>query len=787
MALHRAGVVGARRAALPFLVAFCWVSLVGSVARAWVLQAPRGGEFITLPQGRVLCGPVPEGWKSDDARKRLRAKHDADVGQASLVALAPHDGECGGSTVEETTLVVTGDHPNIDATSVSIALDAGRLELRGDGLEGTRVGFSGGGKSGTDVCLNVTHDRDHDVCALNIDRTLPADPKQIELHWVPAGGRLGTDVFTFDKHGELLANDRSLLPVTRLLISRMFPETRMVDVAHGEGKLPLIHPEAVAGADCWPAHCEPTPEGLLIGAVPAAAPKLGVRLQLRPHVLLTRGDVLDNVVGDTLSVLRCPITIVSGEPLRNVDELKVLVRLDPACMADVQRLRWLANGEPSEVVHVESLPEGVYVLLWVGRLSSERLSLVAARPDDNSVLAVATEKTVGIPPLMASMTLPGFGEIDFIPRNRSAFVNVSHVAGKGELVPVSVPGAYTVERSEGGYLVRGASTSGGYTALRFAYHVEGVPDVFADTDFGQITDTVQRPIREASIPAPIGASSITDQAIVELFCRDKSGQSTLIQPGTTTHIPYEARDSCRLVLHRERIPVESGEQRLDVDVSVSAVGGVDRPESRWTQHLVLRHSKDLDVVWIRGAKQQFDRISVNITHIVDEWLYGGDARRSVNLPSAQWSVVTEDANFKFYATATIPGTLYRFSNDPQELGNGPLSLNFGVLSRLTWLDSDGREGLLALEAGMMGMGLATDKDRQLAAVAGLGVAIPLANANQPTQAAVNIHAWVSYTFGTRHGYELDAMGNATSKPFTYNNWAFVFGPSITIGSVGALL
>jgi hypothetical protein len=72
-------------------------------------------------------------------------------------------------------------------------------------------------------------------------------------------------------------------------------------------------------------------------------------------------------------------------------------------------------------------------------------------------------------------------------------------------------------------------------------------------------------------------------------------------------------------------------------------------------------------------------------------------------------------------------------------------------------------------------------------VAGLGVAIPLANANQPTQTAVNIHAWVSYTFGTRHGYQLDAMGNASNTPFKYNNWAFVFGPSITIGSVGALL
>jgi hypothetical protein len=787
MTSPRVGRVGAREAWLPCALAFCLSSLICASAQAWVLQAPKGGDFITLPQGRVLCGPVPEGWQSDPTRRRLRAQNEADVGSALLVALAPREGECSGPSVEEATLVVTGDHPNIDLSSVSIALDAGRLELRGDGLEGTRVAFSADGKSGTDVCLNVTRDRDRDVCALNVERSLPADPQRIELRWAPPGGRLGADVFTFDKHGELLTPERSSLPVARLLISRMFPDTRMVDVAHGEGKLPLIHPEAVAGADCSPARCQPTPDGLLIGSVPAAAPKLGVRLQLLPRVLLTRGDVLDNVVGDTLSVLRCPITIVSGRPLRNVDELKILVRLDPACVADVQRLRWLANAEPSEVVHVESLPDGVYVLLWVGRLSSERLTVVAARTEDNSVLAVASEKTEGVPQLMATMTLPGFGEIDFIPRNRAALVNVSHIAGKGELVPVAVPGAYTVERTEDGYQVRGVSASGGYTALRFAYHVEDVPEVFADTDFGEITDTVQRPIRDASIPAPIGASSITDHAMVELFCRNKDGKTELIPPGAPVHIPYEARESCRLVLHRERIPLESGEQRLDIEVSVTAVSGADRPESRWTQHLALHHSKELEVVWIRGAKEQFDRISVHITHLVDEWLYGGDSRRTVSIPSTQWSVVTEDANFKFYATAAIPGSLYRFSSDPQELGNGPLSLNFGVLSRLTWLDSEGHEGLLAVEAGMMGMGLATDKDRQLAGVAGIGIAIPLANANQPLQAAVNIHAWVSYTFGTRYAYLLDPMGNATDSRIKLNNWAFVFGPSITVGNVGTLL
>jgi hypothetical protein len=359
----------------------------------------------------------------------------------------------------------------------------------------------------------------------------------------------------------------------------------------------------------------------------------------------------------------------------------------------------------------------------------------------------------------------------------------------GELVPIPQTGAYTVERSAEGYLVRGVYTSGGYAALRFGYRVGNVPEVFSDTDFALVVDAVQRPIREASVPAPIGASSVTDHAMVELFCKTSDDKITLITPGTQLHIPYKHRNSCRLVLHRERIPAENGEQRLDINVTVTAVGGDERADAKWSQHLVLRHAPERDVVWIRGAKEQFDRIDVRITHVIDEWIYGNgtDTRRSLDLPTSQWSVVTEDANFKFYATATIPASLYRFSSDRQELGNGPLSLNFGVLSRLTWLDANGHEGLLGVELGMMAMGLATDRSRQLAAVGGLGIAIPLSNANSATQAAVNIHAWLSYTFGRQRGTLLDAAGNPTNMQIDLNNWAFVFGPSITVGSLGALL
>jgi hypothetical protein len=311
-----------------------------------------------------------------------------------------------------------------------------------------------------------------------------------------------------------------------------------------------------------------------------------------------------------------------------------------------------------------------------------------------------------------------------------------------------------------------------------------VPKGFADTDFGTLVDPVQRPIRQANVPAPLGDSSITARPIMELMCSVGEGKLVVIKPGTSPHIPFPERESCRLVIHRDRIPEEDGDQRVDIDISVAAVGG-ERSEAKQTLHLVLRHAASRDVIWIHGAKEQFDRISVRVTHIIDESQYMNSGSRT-EIPSSQWTVVTENSNFRFYATAAIPTALYRFSKDPQDLGSGPLALNFGVLSRLSWLDDDGHEGLVGLEGGVMGMGLATEKDRQLALVAGLGVSVPLGNINQPTQASVNIHAWGAYTVGTRTGTLTNPDGTLGEK-VELNPWAFVFGPSITIGNVGTFL
>ena len=149
------------------------------------------------------------------------------------------------------------------------------------------------------------------------------------------------------------------------------------------------------------------------------------------------------------------------------------------------------------------------------------------------------------------------------------------------------------------------------------------------------------------------------------------------------------------------------------------------------------------IFWIRGVKAQFDRVTVRIAHVADDARYVGASETRTSLPAVQWTLVVGEGHLRFYATAAIPTGLFHITAP-----SGILTLNFGVLSRLTWLDQEGHEGLVGLELGAMGVGLATTTDYDfpptLAVLGGLGVSIPIGNRGEPTQAAVNLHAWVAY-------------------------------------------
>jgi hypothetical protein len=147
-------------------------------------------------------------------------------------------------------------------------------------------------------------------------------------------------------------------------------------------------------------------------------------------------------------------------------------------------------------------------------------------------------------------------------------------------------------------------------------------------------------------------------------------------------------------------------------------------------------------------------------------------------PASQWSVITGTSIVRMYLTAAIPTVLYRVSEADS---SGILSLNFGVLGRITWVDKEGRDGILSLESGVTGVGLAPvdtsskgQSLRQVAIVAGLGLGVPIVNRATITQTSINLHAWFEYEISR-------AIGGQGSP------YGFIFGPSITFGNVGTYL
>lgn len=751
-----------------------------------VVQAPAGGGWLTLPTGHVLCAAPSDGWVVDVSRRKVRPPSSLEAaGRRTEVNAASSAAECSAGRSDELTLIATGRVPRIEPGSVVLQLDAGRLEFEGQNLAGLRIEWKGGKLSGSGVCPASSAARGKESCALPVDSALSADPSKLTVAWSLAHGRGGSEVYSYDERGRPIEREDREISVARVLLTRAFAGTHMLDLSSGVGRIELVHPDSVGGVECTGAQCDLQPEGIRVRSVPLQVSSVSVRLRLAPNILFVQASGQSETTSDNFDIVRCPMSIVSGPLVRNVDDAQLLARLDPVCTLDPDALHWTLNGDSLSVVKSVLTTEGAFVLLRAGRVNDESVVLVASQAKDKGALAVARVSTWELPVPRTTLMLTGYGEIDFVPKNRDAVVLVTPIA-QGRLLPRGVPGAYAVAAVAGETRIRGLQGSSGYTALRLGYRPDHVPASFADTDFATVVDPVQRPLREANVPSPIGASSISRRPIVELVCGIGGGQSERIAPGHTRHIPFTERDSCRLVIHRDRIREDSGEQLLQIDVSVSDVSGADQGDARSSQRLLVRNEAEPEVLWIRGARHQFDRIKVEVSHVPDESVYLISRSRYSPAPSSQWVVVTEDAAVKFYATAAIPASLYRFSTDPENLGNGPLSLNFGVLSRFTILDDDGHESLLGLEGGVMGMGLATDKDRQLAVVSGLGVSVPIGNPNQPTQAAINIHAWMAYSLGTRKGQLLDTMGQPTST-IELSPWAFVFGPSITVGNVAAFL
>jgi hypothetical protein len=348
----------AARGAVAFAFVLVLLLAGASRARAETLQAPVGGKPVVLGGGRVACNPAPGGWAIEPDPHAVRPPTaESAVGQSVDLRVAPEAAQCAASR-SSVTPVATAAWPVIDAAGTLLAVDEARLEIRGRKLRGVRVTVRAATITAEDVCLDSKAEGTSERCTLAIGRGLPADPFALSATWVPAGGRAGADIVTFDTDGRRATSAVLAVPPARITITSIVPSGASVDFAAGTRKIALTHPEAIASVSCSAAECELAGGGVEVRRLGASSGSLSVRTRLLPRVFLSRGDSLDAAPSVAVPVLECPLSVLSGPPLRAVDDVRVVVRLGGGCARDAARLRFRVRGAPAEVLRLVDGADG---------------------------------------------------------------------------------------------------------------------------------------------------------------------------------------------------------------------------------------------------------------------------------------------------------------------------------------------------------------------------------------------------------------------------------------------
>lgn len=746
--------------------------------RAETLHVPVGGRAILLGEGRVACEPGRRGFLAERGARTVRPPPSLEgVGRSIEMHVAPTLAACKEST-DSVTLLATNKLPEIDRGSVWFAADEGRLDAQGEYLQGTTVLWKSGEEQGGDTCNTPKPlPNGHVECSWSIPRSLSVSPDDTQFYILPMGAHRLEDGVFFSAFGGRVPTERLRLEPSRVTLLRVVVPDAAVDLSTGQGEIPLTHPEAVASAECGALSCEMQGGKLIVRGASKAVSTLEVKLRLMPDVFIYQRDSFSNFAYAKLPVLHCPMTIVSGPPIRDSDEAKAIVRLRGRCGSDVGQLTFTLHDQPLKVLDLVRDDNESFVVLRLGTVREDAITLNAERGQTERVVVASVYSPTRAPPsVRAVLELAGRSNLGFIPNNRPALVHVSPAGENLRFQVLPIDGVYDVIETAGGSMVQADPNAAGLTSLRFGVRATNLPDRLNKVNLAVVVDPLQRSTGQANLPAPIEPTASRPKPLVEVWCGGGSKSLYELQIGVTAHLPFELRDTCRVVFHRELLTPEYGTQKLNFEIDILRVDGSAKPEGHVNEVVTLRHGDSPRYAWISGVTNPFERISVRVSHVADENHYLGAEEVRTGAPAAQWSAVLGTGRVRLYGTTTIPTGLYRFAESQKY--SGVLALNFGVISRLTWLDEEGHEGLIGAEAGILVFGLAnyggqTAQLTQIGAVMGLGLAVPIANRGTATQAAINLHAW----------FEINLSGGSSDG----GRYALIFGPSISIGSVGVNL
>ncbi|HEX6240992.1 MAG TPA: hypothetical protein VFZ61_08865, partial [Polyangiales bacterium] len=678
---------------------------LGNGARAEVLHIPIAGRPAQLGEGRVACDSPPRAFVGERGARAIRPPASSEsIGQSIELLVAPTLAACDESTTS-VTLVATGRQPEIARDAVWFAADEGRMDARGTNLAGSTLLWKSASGTGIDTC-NAPHalPAGGEECSWSIPRGLSVSPADTSFYLLPAGAvTLDAAVF-FDPTGARIAPESFALRPARITLLRIVPPDASVDLSTGQGEIPLTHPEAVQSAECGGLSCEIINGKLMVRGASKAVGVIELKVRLIPDVFMYRKDNFEGFASAKLPVVHCPLSIVSGPPFRDNDDAKVIVRLTGRCGSDIGALSFVSGDRSLKVLDVLRAEGESFAVLRLGWLSDDGITINAMRGDAESgvVIASAHAPTRATPQARAVLELAERSNLDFIPNNRPARVHVSAAGERLRFQVLPIDGVYDVIEAAAGPAVQADPNAAGLTTLRFGVRAINLPDRLNKIDLAIVTDPLQRGTGQANLPVPIEPFEGRPRPLVEVWCGGGREPLHELKIGETSHLPYALRDTCRVVFHRELLRAEFGTQKFNFEVEILRVDGSSKPEGRVKEVVTLRAGDSPRYAWITGVTNPFERISVRVSHVADENHYLGAEEVRTGSPTAQWSAVMGTGRVRIYGTTTIPTGLYRFGTSE---GSGVMALNFGVISRLTWLDKEGREGLIGAEVGVLVFGL----------------------------------------------------------------------------------
>ena len=462
------------------------------------IEAPVGGRSFSLPSG-VVCEVPGSAWSKDDDARFLRPPSSpSEVGKTTSVRVAESTEACDKHGWLQ-PLVVTAPWPVLEPNEIVAWIDEGRLEARGRNLKGATLRWQAGARAGEGVCLSPIDKGDQELCSLALDKHVQIVPNRMTVDWWPAGAVRAPGAIFFDRDGHQAPRERFRLRVGRTVIGSPLRTADSVDLADGVGRVPLEHPEVVAGVDCGPFRCAPVNDWLRV--LPSSTPIAFVTILLRlvPGVFVAGDGGLRSSVSVRLPVVRCPLVIASGHPLRHPDGARVILRVGARCERIANRLRWRANGGAVEVLRVARDRGDTYVVLDVGRIDGDRVSVSASHEEFASgIVAAVVSPTMAAPRPVVTLEIPGQGIVDFIPRNQEALVHL--VGDDGHLSLLPVDGLYRVRRDESGTYVQAEPDAEGMVSLRFGYRAFGLPPGLASFNLAVVTEAGARSIQDACLP-----------------------------------------------------------------------------------------------------------------------------------------------------------------------------------------------------------------------------------------------------------------------------------------------